>query len=389
MIPWRVVTRNLSRHPLRSILTIGSLAIAVFLLATLHSVVRALDAQIEAAEDDRIITQSAVSLFVNLPTSYQPKIAAVEGVEHICKWLWFGGYYQVPENFFGQFATDPETLPKVYPEIELVEGSYADFVGRRTACIIGLRLANDFGWKVGDRVPITGTIFRRTDGGAFEFDVAGIYDSEQEAIDKRTLFFHFTYLDEMLEQEAASGPRGTSMYSIKLAPGADVTTVTASVDALFENGPQKTDTVPESVFNSQFVSMWGNVPLFVSTIGLGVLLAVLLAVLNTMLLAARQQTHDIGVLKALGFTDATTAGVLLGQSVFLALVGGGIGLALATALSTLAKGTMQTFLPGFGLRAETVQIGVVLTVAVGLLAGVVPALRAFGLRPVEALRSEG
>ncbi len=388
-MPWQLVVKNVLRHPLRSLLTIGSLAVAVFLLATLHSVLRALDATIEAAGDDRVITQSSVSLFVNLPVSYQPKIAAIDGVQSICKWLWFGGYYQDPDNFFAQFGTDPDTLLEVYPEVQITEGSIADFQAQRTGCIVGRGLVSEFEWKIGQRVPITGNIFTRPGAEAFEFDIVGVYESSSRAFDERTLFFDFEYIDQMLEQGTAFGPTGTSTYSIKLAPGADSTTVAANIDALFENGPQKTDTVPESVFNGQFVSMWGNVPLFVSTIGLGVLLAVLLAVLNTMLLAARQQTRDIGVLKALGFTDGVAGRLLLGQSVFLAAAGGALGLALATGMASMNGGMLQSFLPGFALRRDTVLYALALTLAVGVLAGLVPARRAFRLKPVEALRSEG
>lgn len=388
-MPWKLVSKNILRHPLRSILTIGSLATAVFLLATLHGVVRALDATIDAAGKNRVISQSAVSLFVNLPTSYQQKMARVDGVESICKWLWFGGYYQEPENFFAQFATDPETILEVYPEVDIVQGSLEAFQAQRTGCIVGVGLLEEFDWELGQRIPIKGQIFTRPGQAAFDFDIVAVYDSKSKAFDKRTLFFQFEYLDEMLEQGTALGPRGTSTYSIKLAPGADVTTVTANIDALFENGPQKTDTVPESVFNSQFVSMWGNVPFFVSTIGIGVLLAVLLAVLNTMLLAARQQTRDIGVLKALGFSDGVSARVLLGQSIFLSLVGGACGLLLAAALATQNDGMLQSFLPGFAMRRETVWMAAALSLGIGLLAGIVPSLRAYKLKPVEALRSEG
>jgi len=388
-MPLRVVWKNLLRHPLRTLLTAGSLAVAVFLLSTLHAFLNALDAGIEDSKDDRAIVQSAVSLFVGLPLSYQSKIEAVDGVETSCKWQWFGGYYRDERNFFSQFAVDENTLCTVYPEIEIVKGSLEDFKEQRTACLIARGLSDAFGWEVGDRVPITSNIFVRRDGSAWQFDVAAIYEPARNTIDNRTLFFHFDLLDEALESGLATGPRGTSTYSLEIADDADPTRVMAAVDTLFENGPSKTDTVPQAVFNAQFTSMWGNVPQFVSAIGLGVFAAVLLACVNTMLLAARQQTHDIGIMKALGFTNGAMSGVLFLQSIGLAVFGGGLGLAGSVLMPRLVKGSnMESFFPGIGIDANTLALAIGATAIVGVLAGAFPAWRAGRLSPVEALRSE-
>lgn len=388
-MPLRVVWKNLLRHPLRSVLTAASLAVAIFLLATLHAVLATLDASVEDARDDRLITQSAVSLFVNLPVSYETKIRAVPGVETTCRWNWFGGYYQSERNFFGQFGTDPQTLIEVYPQIRIVEGSIEDFQSRRTGCVIGRGLAQKYGWKLGDRVPILSNIYRKNDGSAWEFDVTAIYEPGDTTIDNVTLFFHYDYVEEALRTGAASGPTGTSTFSIKLEPGADPVAVMSAVDALFENGPQRTDTVPQSVFNKQFVSMWGNVPQFVTSIGLAVFVAVLLACVNTMLMAARQQTHDVGIMKALGFSDGSMSGVLFLQSLALCGLGGGLGLLGASALPALFAGTnYETFFPGVGLHPETLALGLGATLLCGLLAGALPALRARRLSPVAALRTE-
>lgn len=388
-MPLRVVWKNLTRHPLRTLLTAGSLAVAIFLLSTLHAFLNALDAGISDSRDDRAIVQSAVSLFVGLPLSYQSKIESVPGVETSCKWQWFGGYYQDEANFFSQFGVDQDTLCTVYPEIEVVAGSLDEFQSRRTACMVAEGLCDAFQWKLGDRVPITSNIFVRGDRSAWEFDIAAIYRPARNTIDNRTLFFHFDLLDEALDSGLATGPRGTSTYSLELEPGADPARVMASVDALFENGPSKTDTVPQAVFNAQFTSMWGNVPQFVSAIGLGVFAAVLLACINTMLLAARQQTHDIGIMKALGFTNGAMSGVLFLQSIGLAALGGGLGLSVSLLMPRLVKGSqMESFFPGVGIDSTTLALAIGATALVGVLAGAVPAWRAGRLSPVAALRSE-
>lgn len=390
-MPLRVVWKNLWRHPVRSFLTAGSLAVAVFLLATLHAFIGALDASVEGSRDDRIIVQSAVSLFVPLPNTYQPRIEAVDGVEETCRWHWFGGYYQDPSNFFGQFACDQDTLLEVYPEIEVVEGSHENFLATRTSCLIGIGLSTRFGFQVGDTVPIISNIYQ-LDGDpskAWEFEVAGIYDTQSPTIDKQTLYFHFDYLEEGLDSGAATGPRGTSTYTLNLSPDADPVGVMSAIDSQFAGGPLKTQSVPQAAFNKQFVSMWGNVPTFVSAIGLAVFGAVLLACVNTMLIAARQQTHDVGIMKALGFSDGAMCATLFAQSVVLSVVGGGIGMLAAGSWPMLLAGSpMEVFFPHVGLRAETLSIAIGATLLVGVLAGLFPALRALKLSPVAALRSE-
>jgi len=390
-MPLRVVWKNLLRHPVRSVLTMGSLTVAVFLLSTLHTFVSALDATVEGSRDDRIIVQSAVSLFVPLPNTYQQRIEAVEGVEESCRWHWFGGYYEDPSNFFGQFACDQDTLLEVYPEIEIIAGSREDFETRRTACLIGTGLAERFGFEVGDTIPIISNIYQRTnrDEQAWQFDVAAIYDTQSPTIDKQTLYFHFDYLDEGLDTGAATGGRGTSTYTLNITEGADPVAVMSAIDLQFANGPIKTQSVPQAAFNKQFVSMWGNVPTFVGAIGLAVFAAVLLASVNTMLIAARQQTHDVGIMKALGFSDGAMCATLFAQSLLLSVLGGGFGLLLSAGLPFLMAGSpLEVWFPHVGLRPETLVLGTGAILLVGVLAGLFPALRALRLSPVSALRSE-
>jgi len=386
-IPFRVVVRNLVRHPVRSLFTAGSMTVAVFLMVFLRTVVASLDAGVDQSQSNRLIVQSAVSLFVNLPSTYAPKIQSVPGVVETNKWVWFGAYYQDPSNFFAQFAVDEETLLDVYPEIAIVDGSHDEFLAQKTNCLVGKALADLFEWKVGDTIPLISQIFPKSSGDAWEFTIAGIYEPSRATVDPRTLFFHFDYLDETLEAGGAMGQRGTSTYTLLLQPGANPTQVMADVDALYENGPQRVQTTTESEFNRQFVSMYGNVPMFVNSIGGGVLLAVLLACVNSMLMAARQQTRDVGVMKAMGFSDAVMAGTMLSQSLVICIGGGLVGILLAVGLVSAMGPMMGSFLPGFGVHPSALTFGVILSVAVGLLAGVLPAIRSNRLRPVEALRS--
>ncbi|MFM7281263.1 MAG: ABC transporter permease [Planctomycetia bacterium] len=389
MPPFRLVWKNLLRHRTRALLTAASLAVAIFLLCVLRSLLVVLESGIKASASNRLIVQSSVSLFVYLPESYEAKLERIEGVERVVRWNWFGGYYQEPKNFFAQFATDVEDLFEVYPEIELVEGSQEDFFGDRRACVIGSEVARKFNMRVGDTMPVIGGLFPRTDGQPWDFRIAGIYHSVKPNVDNNTLFFHADFLQKALESGAANGPEGVGIFVLRLEPGADRVRVAEAVDALFSGGPQRTQTTTEAEFQAQFVSMVGNVPFFVGSIGGGVLIAILLATLNTMLMAAREQTRDIGVLKALGFRDGTVFGLMLGQSMLLTGVGGIGGLLIALSSEQFFAQLLGTAFPGYHIAAETVVEAVIATLLIGVLAGIVPALRARKLSVLTALRSVG
>lgn len=385
----KLVVRNLLRHPLRSLLTVASLVVALFLLCTLRSLVTTLDSVTEAAASNRLIVQSAVSLYVDLPLSYQAKIEQVPGVVRTCKWQWFGGYYQDPSNFFGQFAIDPETFFAMYPEVEVVEGTEEAFRANRRGCVVGEALAQRFGWKLGDSVPLVGKIFPHPDGpdAPWEFRLEALYRPTKKSFDASTFFFHWDYFEKTME----AGPIpevGMGTVVIEIDPSVEPTAVMAAVDGMFENGPQRVQTTTEAEFNAQFVSMMGNVPFFVNAIGSAVLIAILLACVNTMLMAGREQTHDVGVMKALGFTDGRMGLLLVAQSLVLCLFGGGLGILLALALERPIQKATAAFMPGFSLAPETLTTAAIVTLLVGLVAGLVPAVRAGRLRCVEAFRAE-
>jgi putative ABC transport system permease protein len=388
-MPWKLLWRNLVGHPVRSFLTFGSVTVAVFLVSMLHAISAGLSRTLDAAAANRLLVQSAVSLFVDLPLSYQQKMAAVPGIEAICKWQWFGGRYEQDKGgFFAQFAIDPATFFVSYPEMHLVEGNYDDFVKTRTACIVGRATAAKYGWRVGQTVPIMGTIFTRTDGQPWQFTIAGLYASKSLAIDEQTMYFHYDYLRESLEQGGAVGPQGVGVYMLRLAPGTAPVTVQQTVDTLFENGPQRVRTMTEAEFNRQFISMLGDLVDLLPLIGGAVVFAIFFAVLNTMLMAARERTRDVGILKALGFADGVIGGLLLLESLLLCVAGGALGALLALAANQPLWSVMSTMIPGFAIDPRVVFEGLALATVLGVLAGVLPAWRNQRLRPVTALRME-
>ncbi|MBP8301659.1 MAG: ABC transporter permease [Planctomycetes bacterium] len=389
-MPWKLLFRNVLGHPMRSVLTIGSVAVAVFLVCILHAVTAGLRSTVSAASADRLLVQSAVSLFVDLPLSYQQKMAGVPGIEAICKWQWFGGRYEQDKGgFFQQFGIDTDTFRTSYPEISLIDGSYEEFVKNRTACLIGTELAEKYDWRVGQTVPITGTIYQRTDGKAWEFLVAGIYESSSPSIDQQTLWFHFDYLHESLEAGGASGPEGVGVYMLRMAKGTDPISVQRTVDAMFENGPQRVNTTTEAEFNRQFVSMLGDVPSLLQMVGGAVLFAIFFAVLNTMIMAGRERTRDLGIMKAIGFTDRTTALLLVGESVLVCSLGAAVGILGGLLLEKPFQAAMSSFIPAFAFDKNTLLLGAAIALGTGLISGLVPGWRAARLTTVQALREVG
>ncbi|MBX3463058.1 MAG: ABC transporter permease [Planctomycetes bacterium] len=389
-MPWKLLLRNVLGHRLRSALTVLSVAVAVFLICVLHAVTSGLARTLDASAANRLLVQSAVSLYVDLPLSYQQKMAAVPGIEAICKWQWFGGRYEQDKGgFFAQFGIDADTFLRSYPEMSIAAGRYEDFAGQRTACIVGQQLADKYGWRVGQTVPITGTIFTRTDGRPWEFTVQAIYQSRSPSFDEQQMFFHYDYLHESLQQGGAVGPDGVGVYMLRLGPGTDPLAVQQAVDAMFENGPQRVQTTTEAEFNRQFITMLGDVPALLRMVGGAVLFAIFFAVLNTMIMAGRERTRDLGVLKALGFTDATAAGLLVGEALLLCGLGAALGGLLGLAIERPMQAVTAAFLPGFGFDGSTLLLGAGIALAVGVISGLVPGLRAARLTTVQALREVG
>lgn len=389
-MPLRLLWRNLLAHPIRALLTTGSVGLAVFLICLLDATARGLTAAVDLAAQNRLVVGSAVSLFVNLPIAYEPKIAAVPGVAEACKLQWFGGRYRERGGFFAQFGVEADKFQSTYPELEVVGGSYDAFAKLRTGCIIGQDLANTYGWKVGDRVPLVSSLFPRGRSGeeAFEFTVSAIYVTKVRSIDQMTLYFHFDYLGDAIEQGDCGGQEGVGVYAVRLAEGAEAEQVMAGIDGLFANGPQRTETTTEAEFNRQFVTMLGNVPLLLRSIGGAVLFAIFFAVLNTMLMAGRERTRDLGIMKALGFGDGTLGALLVSEAVLLSLGGALLGAVAVKLAEGPVTAVIAPMAPGFAIDLRALGEGFLIAAVLGVVSGAMPGLRAMRLLPVKALRQE-
>jgi len=386
---FKIIVRNLFAHPVRTFLTTGSVFLAVFLCCFLRATVSSLNLSVKNAASNRLWVQSAVSLFVNLPMAYENRIAAVPGVEQICKFQWFGGIYKEESNFFAQFGIDPDKFQKTFHEIDIEHGSYENFAKNRTGCIVGVGLAETYGFKVGDSIPIIGRWFGRLDGQPWQFRVEAIYDAQSTTIDKNTLYFHYRYLEETLKAKQSFGDEGVGVYVVKIADGTTSVSVQKAVNLIYENGPLKVDAKTEAEFNRQFLSMLGNVPLLLQSVGGAVLFAIFFSVLNTMLMAGRERTRDIGVMKALGFTDGMLFRSLVLESLVLSSIGGVLGVGLAKGTEAGLQKAMAMTFPGFVVDGETILLGLGIAIGVGLLAGIGPGMRIRRLSPLQALREEG
>ncbi len=386
MAPLKLVGRNLLRRPLRSLLTIASLTIAFFLICGLRTLITTLRAGVENADPRRLDVMSANGLFVELPLHYQAKMDQIPGIERTTKFQWFGGYYRSQKNFFAQFAIDPDTMFDMYPECQVPAEQIEALRKTRTGCIIGRTLAKEFGWKIGDSLPIIGALHPHPEDKAWEFQVVGIYHSDVPNFDNRTMFFRWDYFEETLK--AGGVPPGVGVYALRVEPGADVARVIADVEDAFRDSEQRIDCTTEAEFQRQFQSMFGNIPLFLGWIGGGVLVAILVGCINTMLMSMREQTPEIGILKSLGFTDGSMFGLLLLQALFLCLIGGGLGLLIAWSTQGAIARSIEYMFPGYAIKPGTFALAAFLAFVLGPLAGLLPAWRARRLRCVEALRGD-
>lgn len=382
----RLVRRNAASHPVRALLTICAVAVALFLFCFLRSIVTSLDSAVNDAASNRIITSSAVSLFQSLPASYAEAIGAIDGVESVSKMTWFGGRYKSPENFFAQFGCDPEILCEQYPELILPDEQRDAWFQDRRGAIVGIGLAEKYGFKVGDTVPLIGTIYPRSDGSEWSFNIHGVYRSARANVDEMTMYFHWSYLDESLESGDCRGPRGTSVYLIRLLDGFRGEDVGDAIDDYYAGGPQRTRTQAEAAFQADFINMMGNLPTFLGMIGAAVLVAILFGIVNTMTIAARERLRVMGILKALGFPDRIPARLFLLESIAFVLIGGGLGMGLAWFTQPGLRQLFGTYIPVYTVAVDTYVWASLICLLIGFVGGAIPAWGAARMRPVEALR---
>ncbi len=378
---------SLRRHKLRTAFTLASVMVAFLLFGVLAAVRTGFTAGVEVAGADRLMTTHKVSFIMSIPISYWQRIRSLAGVRESTHVTWFGGIYQDDSNVVTMFPVDPESYLKVYSDYKISADDRTRWSADRTGALVGRAYAERFKWRVGDRVPFRSNIYRRGDGGnTWELTIAGFFDAP-EGTDTQQILFHYEYFEESLGADS-DGRGRVGWYVTQLESAERSSGVSAAIDAMFANSPTETKTTPEKAFVQAFVNQAGNIGAIVVAIASAVFFTMLLVTANTMAQSVRERSAEIGVLKTLGFSDTTVLYLVLGESLAITIIGGGVGLALATALIQAIRTSMAQYLGALFLNGAAWLLGAVLVIALGLVAGAMPATQALRLRIVDALRRE-
>ena len=389
------VLKHLRRNWLRTLSTVAGMALCVFLICTLQTVLAAMDASVRGASPGRLATRHAVSLVFNMPYAYRERIGAVPGVKRVSRTAYFGGLpggggAQDFANFFANFAVEADTYFAMYPEYQLPPEQQSNFMADRRGAVIGRALSKKFGWKLGDTFQLESFIPPYRVGKPFEFTVRAIYDADRvryPATNELQMFFHFQYLYEATRQRS-----GVGMFNIQVDDPARAASVARAIDDTFENTDVQTKTESEGAFIQGFNEMAGNLVLLLNGIGLAVAFTVLLVTANTMSMAVRERRTEIAVLKTLGFSSRLVMGLILVEALVLAGLAGGLGVWMASALvSNLADvpflGAALGQFPPLQLSTGMAAAMFAMAVAMGGAAGAIPAWGAYRAKIVDTLRA--
>lgn len=377
-----LILGNLQRRKLRTALTLLSIVVAFILYGYLAAIGRALGQGVSLAGADRLIVRHKVSITQPLPVSYHRRILSIPGVQAAAHASWFGGIYQEPRNFFAQIAIVPEQYLSLYPEFLLPDEQRMAFARTRTGAIAGRRLAQKYGWKIGDRIPLQATVWVRKNGEvAWEFELMGIYDGAEAGTDTMNFYFQYDYLDEA----RAFGQGLVGWFMVRVQDPDRAATVARGIDAEFANSAQETKTETEGAFLRGWAQQIGDITTMMVAILSAVFFTILLVTGNTMAQSVRERTEEFGVLKAMGFSNILALALVLAESCCLALAGGFCGLGIAWFLIASGDPTGGA-LPIFYFPLHSLLWGMLLALGLGMAAGWLPARQAMRLQIAEALR---
>jgi putative ABC transport system permease protein len=378
-----LVWGNLKRKKVRTLLTVLSVTIAFVLFGLLSSIKQALTGGVSLEGANRLVVQHKVSIIQLLPVSYKARMERIPGVAAATHQTWFGGYYQDRKYFFMQSPVVPEEFLEMHPELILPAEQKLAWLRTRAGAIVGRKTAERFHWKLGDRVPIQTPIWTKSDGSqTWDFDIVGIFDGQEKTDDTMSLFFHYDYFDEARR----SGKGEVGWFTVRVKDPAQAAAVAKLVDAEFENSAEETRTEPEGAFLQAWVKQIGNIALMTAAILGAVFFTILLVTGNTMSQAVRERTGELGVLKAIGFTNGRIMALVLAESCVLAGLGGALGLGSACVLVPALAKPLSTMLPMFFFPVRDLLAGLGICLALGVVTGFFPALQAMRLRVADALR---
>lgn len=383
MLAINLIVANALRHKLRSILTVLGMVVATLSFGLLQTVIDAWYAGVNAASNTRLVTRNAISLIFPMPLFYKDKIRRISGVEAVAYANWFGGIYQEPKNFFPQFAISGASFLDMYPEFLLSEEQRSNFLHDRKGCIVGRKLATRYGFKIGDVIPLKGTIFP----GQWEFVVRGIYDGKHATTDTSQMLFQWDYFNESLRRLWGQHTDQVGWYAVQIANPDDAARISNELDASFKNSLAETLTETEKAFQLGFVSMSEAIVTAIRVVSFVVIVIIMAVMANTMAMSTRERMAEYATLKALGFGPGFLTTLIFGESLLLSLFGALLGMALLFPVAREFSARLGAFFPTFEITGLTLLLQIASAVVVGMVAAIGPSLSAGRLKIVDGLRS--
>jgi putative ABC transport system permease protein len=381
----KLIFKNSFRHKLRTFLTILGVTVAILAFGLLRTVVSAWYAGVEASSATRLVARNAVSLVFPLPLSYKEKIRQIEGVKGVSYGTWFGGIYIDEKNFFANYSMEPRTYLAMYPEIIIPEDQWNVFVRNRKGAAAGKKLAERFGWKIGDVITLKGTIFP----GNWDFVLDAIYKGRDDTVDETAFFFHWDYLNETLKKAGRSWTDKVGWFLIEIEDPDIAAEVSLRIDKNFKNSLAETLTETEKAFQLSFISMTEAIVIAIRLVSFVIIFIIMAVVANTMAMTARERIGEYAIFKTLGFRSFHIAGLILGESLFVTMLGAALGILLTFPAAALFGKELSQFFPIFNVERETIVLDIIAALVVAFVAALFPAWRAIHIRIADGLRRVG
>lgn len=380
---FRLASRNMWRSRLRTALTIAGISVAIISFGLLRTVVDSWYAGAELGSSGRLITRNAASLAFPLPLSYGERIRRMPGIKSVTWANWFGGIYIDDKHFFPQFAVDPDSYFKVYPEYLVDPVEMAAFKADRRGVIVGSKTAAKYGWKIGDQVPLRGTVYP----GTWSFTIRGIYHGSDDKVDTSQFLMHWSYVNETIKNLLPSLADRVGIFAVDITNPADAAPTSVAIDSLFRNSLSETRTETQKAFQLGFISMVDTILLAIQTVAYVVILIIMAVMANTMAMAARERTREYATLLALGFDHAFVYCLIIGESVTMAVLGGAVGIALTFPLAKAFFAATRDLFLVFQVMPMTIFLQASAALLIGLVAALAPAINSSRVRIVDGLRS--
>ena len=382
MFVLRLLLKNAFRHRLRTLLTMVGLVVAICAFGLLRTIVDAWYNGVEGTSSTRLVTRNAISLTFPLPLNYAERIRGVAGVSSVSWSNWFGGIYITERNFFPQFAVEPESYLALYPEYVLQDDEKKAFLLDQQGAVVGRKLANEYGWKIGDQIPLRGTIFP----GTWTFTLRGIWDGVDAKTDESQLLFHWKLLSETLRKRINANADYVGVFIVGINEPQNAALISQRIDALFRDSRAETLTETEKAFQLSFVSMSEAILVAIQAVSIVIVVIIMAVMANTMMMTARERLAEYATLKALGFGPAFVVKLLLGESLVIALIGGGLGLLVTLPIAAAFAKAVGTLFPVFIVSPLTMGLQLLASLVVGAIAAAWPAWKMSRLNIVNGLR---